>query len=76
MDPEYFGQFASPPGHQFWTYTTVEAVPSDPENAGTDHHQAYIVRLEIFSIVLQSRANPVRTSKSSSSRAQVNDIPA
>lgn len=75
MDPENCSQFWPHAGHHGYTYTSVESVPTDPQDARTNHHKADVVWLEVLSIMLQTRTDPVRTGESSSSRAQMNDIP-
>lgn len=54
--------------------TAIEAVPPDPENAGSDHHEWDVVGSEVLSVFFQARSNPVGANKGGRAGGQVNNV--
>jgi hypothetical protein len=54
--------------------TSVEAVPADPEDTAADQSEENVVRLEVLTILLETRANPPSSNESSSSRGDVDNV--
>jgi hypothetical protein len=55
---------------------SVETIPAEPEDASADEGEQDIVRLEVLSVVLEARANPVCCHETSSAGRYVNNVTA
>lgn len=54
--------------------TAIEAVPADPEDASSNHHERDIVGGEILSVFLEARPDPVGANKGGRAGGQVDNI--
>lgn len=53
---------------------SIEAVPSRPEDPGSDQHEGDVARFCVYAIAVQARSDPPCAHKPSSPRRQVNDV--